>query len=147
MRKFFNGFTLIELLVVISIIGVIIGISFFGLTGARESARDARRRADLEQIRSGLELYKADCNDYPVAVGGAVPSPLVGDGSPSTCSGTNVYIASVPRDPADPTRLYYYSRPTATTYLICASLEQSTAGVPSGCGSCGTSCNYGVTNP
>ena len=90
-----KGFTLIELLVVVSIIGILIALSIFGLQGARESSRDARRKADLETIRSGLEIYKADCNDYPPAskvVGG---SPLVGDGSPTSCAVTNTYISFV----------------------------------------------------
>ena len=65
MMRIKKGFTLIELLVVISIIGILIAVSIFGLSGARESARDARRKSDLELIRSGLELYRADCNAYP----------------------------------------------------------------------------------
>ena len=68
MKKIYKAFTLIELLVVISIIGILIAISIFGLSGARESARDARRKSDLELIRSGLELYKADCNTYPGSI-------------------------------------------------------------------------------
>ena len=52
------GFTLIELLVTISIIGILIGLSVFGLQGARQSARDAKRKADLDmrlrQVMSGL---------------------------------------------------------------------------------------------
>lgn len=140
-----NGFTLIELLVVISIIGILIALSIFGLLGARESSRDARRKADLELIRSGLEIYKSDCNVYPASLG----SSLVGSGSPATCATTNTYIASVPKDPLDPNRLYPYSRPTTTTYVLCASLEQapSPAMDVTGCGSCVTTCNYKVTNP
>ncbi len=42
-----TGFTLIELLVVIAITAILIGLSVFGLQGARESARDAQRKADL----------------------------------------------------------------------------------------------------
>lgn len=144
-----RGFTLIELLVVISIIGILIGISIFGLQGARESSRDAKRKSDLELIRSGLEIYKSDCNVYPAPVSNAVPSPLVGLPPPTTCAATNTYIASVPKDPLDPNRLYSYSRPTTTSYLLCASLEQtpSPAMDVTGCGSCVTACNYKVTNP
>lgn len=141
MRK---GFTLIELLVVISIIGILIALSIFGLQGARESSRDARRKADLELIRSGLEIYKSDCNIYPASLG----TSLVGSGSPTTCATTNTYIASVPKDPIDPTRTYLYARPTTTTYELCASLEQGTGTVTCGGSSnCGTTCNYKVTNP
>lgn len=142
-----KAFTLIELLVVISIIGILIGLSIFGLQGARKASRDAKRKADLELIRSGLEIYKADCNGYPVSLswGGS----LVGSGTPTTCATGNTYISSIPTDPIDPTNRYSYSRLTTTTYLLCAALEQppSPAMDVSGCGGCGITCNYKVTNP
>lgn len=151
--KLKNGFTLIELLVVISIIGILIGLSIFGLQGARESSRDAKRKADLELIRSGLEIYKADCNVYPQTLtwGGS----LLGSGSPAACAIANSYISSIPADPISPTNIYFYNRLTTTKYVICAALERTPnpAPDPSGpiqnCGSCGSggSCNYVVTNP
>lgn len=147
MKLIFNserGFTLIELLVVISIIGVLIGLSIFGLQGARQSSRDSQRKADLELIRSGLEIYKSDCQEYPTTLS----SSLVGtDAPPSTCSTSNTYISKIPTDPQTPTRIYYYSS-TGTIYTLCTSLEQvSGGGGVTGCGSCGTTCNYKVTNP
>lgn len=147
-----KGFTLVEILVVISIIGILIAVSLFGIQGARVSARDAKRKADLEQIRAGLELYKADCNIYPAATGAnLVPSPLSGSGSPTSCSVSNQYISLVPTDPI--TGNYYrYVRATTTTYEIWAYLEggstpatNCTTPAPS----CGTSvtCNYCTENP
>lgn len=142
MKKSRAGFTLIELLVVISIIGVLIGLSIFGLQGARESARDAKRRSDLELMRSGLETYRVDCGGYPTVLG----TSLSGNGSSVNCAVTNVYIAEVPTDP-DPSRNYNYSA-TATSYEICASLENGegtqTCG---GSSNCGETCNYKVVNP
>lgn len=139
-----NAFTLIELLVVISIIGVLVGISIFGLSGARESARDSRRKADLELIKAGLEIYKADCNVYPTSLG----TSLVGSGSPASCALTNTYISSTPVDPISASRSYRYAT-TSTGYEICASLEQQGLSSVS-CGAstnCGTTCNYKITNP
>lgn len=150
--KNYNGFTLIELLVVISIIGVLIGLSLIGLSGARESARDARRKTDIESIRSGLEMYKADCNKYPAAAAVVGGSSLLGSPPPTSCAASNTYISLVPKDPASPARAYPYStNPTTTTYILCAALEQApvpTMGI-TGCGSCGAgvACNYKVTNP
>lgn len=139
-----KGFTLIELLIVISIIGLLMALSIFGLIGARESARDARRRTDLEQIRSGVEVFKADCNVYPATMG----TTLTGNNSVPTCPTTNVYISTVPTDPLSPARSYSYSS-NGTTYEICASLESGgttvTCGGSSSCG--GSTCNYKVTNP
>ena len=52
------------LLVVIVIISILIGMSVFGIQGARKNSRDARRKSDLEQLRSALELYRADNGGY-----------------------------------------------------------------------------------
>ncbi len=141
-----KGFTLIELLVVISIIGVLIGLSIFGLQGAREASRDSKRKADLELIRSGIEIYKSDCNLYPLSL--LTGTSLSGDGSTSACAATNVYISQVPQDPTYPGRDYLYSS-NGTTYEICAALEQGTGAVTcGGSSSCGgVTCNYKVTNP
>ncbi|HJX59560.1 hypothetical protein A2V61_01705 [Candidatus Woesebacteria bacterium RBG_19FT_COMBO_47_8] len=142
-----KGFTLIELLVVISIVGILIGLSIFGLAGARESSRDARRKADLELVRSGIEIYRADCNTYPVATYTTNwPAQIVGDGSSTSCAVANSYLSS-PADPNSPTRYYRYSS-AGTTYELCASLEQGTGSVTcGGSGDCGQACNYKVTNP
>jgi prepilin-type N-terminal cleavage/methylation domain-containing protein len=147
-----NGFTLIELLVVISIIGILVGLSVFGLQGAREASRDSRRKADLELIRSGIEIYKSDCNTYPAGSGNPATvfgSALVGDDSNPSCDSGNTYISQVPQDPAYPGSNYLYWS-DGITYEICTSEEQSQASTVT-CGSssnCGTaSCNYKVVNP
>jgi type II secretion system protein G len=138
-----KGFTLIELLVVISIIGILLALSIFGLMGARESARDSKRKADIELIRSGIEIYKADCNVYPTSLG----TSLVGDGSTTSCSVSNTYIAEVPEDQLSPTQSYRYWS-DGITYEICASLEDgSDTKTCGGSSNCGTTCNYKVVNP
>jgi prepilin-type N-terminal cleavage/methylation domain-containing protein len=153
------GFTLIELLTVMAIIVILVSISLIGLTGAKESARDAQRKSALEAIKSGIELYRSDCNNYPISTGGdfytTFGSSLTGtDGgcsSSTSTSNNNVYISDNPRDPIS-TRNYYYYSPTGTTYIICAGLETGTTadtvctGINANCGAC-VNCSYHVNNP
>ncbi len=140
-----KGFTLIELLIVMAIIAIIISVSLFGLSGARESARDAKRKSDLELIRGGIETYRADCTLYPQALANS----LVGNDLLPTCLSKNTYISQVPADPLSPAQKYlYYS--DGTIYEVCAHLEQTAAGVSVTCGGsndCGKTCNYKVINP
>jgi len=143
MKDMKKGFTLIEMLVVISIIGILLGLSLFSLQGSKQSGRDAQRKSDLELIRSGLEIYKSDCNSYPTSL----DTSLEGDGSNESCPSSNVYISEVPTDPEDPQRGYIYSS-DGVTYEICAALEGGTGSVTCGGSSnCGETCNYKVTNP
>lgn len=146
------GFTLIELLITVSIIAILTAISAFALNGSRESARDARRKTDLEQIKSALEIYKADCNMYPASLPG-VGSSLQANPTVANCavsgSPINTYMQKTPADPKSD-GAYSYSRPTTSTYIICAYLEDppSPANDTSGCPACsGGTCGYKVTNP
>jgi len=63
-----KGFTLIELLVVIFIIGLLASIVVVSVSTARTKSRDARRIADVDSIRTAIEMY-IDAN-------GAPPNPL-----------------------------------------------------------------------
>lgn len=151
-KMFKKAFTLIELLIVVSIIGILISISIFGLMGARESARDAKRKSDLEMVRSGLELYKSDCGTYPTSITFPVypaQASLKGKNATGSCLTTNTYIAQIPNDPVSG-RSYSYVAPSPyVSYTLCASLEQVPSSTPNvaSCGSCGVTCNYVVVNP
>jgi len=59
-----RGFTLIELLVVVAIISLLSSVVLASLSGARESARDVRRKQDLRQIKRALHAYRNDNGDY-----------------------------------------------------------------------------------
>jgi general secretion pathway protein G len=135
-----GGFTLIELIVVMAIIAVLAGMSLFALPGARSSARDGRRQGDLQQIAAGLEIYKADFDEYP-------PAPLPTPGGSLQKSG-NTYIQEMPGDPSGGD--YSYTRPTTVSFVLCSTLEEppSPANDTTGCAPCsGGSCQLRVTNP
>lgn len=132
MNNFFQkAFSLIELLVVVSIIGVLISFSYVGFSQARKSARDGKRKADLEQIRSALEIYRNDLKTYP-----------------TTAQGLNAlkpgYLQEIPADPVSTNRYSYTG--SINTYVLCAHLEMGGSAV-AGCGDCGEACNYKVINP
>ncbi len=135
-----KGFTLVEILVVMTIIAVLIGVGLVSYQGARKSSRDAKRKADLEQIRSALEIYRTDCKTYP--------NPITQLSDESSCNGS-IYMAEVPGDPGS--CRYVYTRSSANTYTLCAQLEIPSSVVVdiNGCGSCGTgcACNYKTINP
>ena len=136
-----KGFTLVELLVVIAIIGILAGtvIAVINPAHFRAKARDGTRKSDLEQIRSALEMYRAD-NKYGIYPGGNGEAEGVLSGALSD------YLSNFPSDPGS--YRYYYSG-SSVSYSLCAYLEKESGAAGCGgaiCGS-GTACNYQVNNP
>lgn len=60
------AFSLIELLVVTTIIIVVSAIAMISYRTAGRNARDGKRQADNSQIRSALEIYRAENGSYPI---------------------------------------------------------------------------------
>ena len=128
MRKIKNkAFTLIELLVVIAIISILATLLLLQLGVARAKARDAKRIADVNQVRSALELYFDDQGKY---VASTDMTPL-----------TPTYLINIPKDPlaagctntlsgaiTGSVRCYDYAADpaiTPTKMQVSAELEQS----------------------
>ncbi len=110
-----RGFTLIELLVAISIVAVLATIGFTLFQGAQASARDGKRRADVNAMATALETH-FNATD-------GIYTPLVA-ASPTYA---NLWFSDkiIPVDPLN-SNGYSYSYPTvaATTYTVSAKLEK-----------------------
>lgn len=112
-----RGFTLIELLVAMSIIAVLAAIGLSSYAFSQKRARDARRRADLESVRSALEIYRADfpAAGYPNTTYSGLSASLVPN-----------YISVMPADPKNITPYTYTYAGGGNTYTLCANqLEQT----------------------
>ncbi len=59
------GFTLIELLVVVAIIGLLTSLIAVGFGNARLKSRDSKRLSDMNQIKTGLDLFYTSAGGYP----------------------------------------------------------------------------------
>lgn len=60
-----SGFTLIELLVVVAIIGLLTSLIAVGFGNARLKSRDSKRLSDMNQVKSGMDLYYTTAGGYP----------------------------------------------------------------------------------
>lgn len=108
------GFTLIELLVVVTIIAIlsIIGIAIF--TDVQKSARDARRKVDIDAIAGVLEAaYNSANNIYPTEIS----DDMFSSGKkPVDPLGTTPYTYNENFDPT--------GAGPGTGYIVCAKMEK-----------------------
>ncbi len=58
-------FTIIEMLVVLAIISLIVGMLLTGIGIARESARETRAKAEMQQIKMAVTQYKSTYKGFP----------------------------------------------------------------------------------
>lgn len=99
-----HGFTLLEVLVSVTIIAVLTAIGIVSYSSVNKRSRDVKRKSDLEQIRSGLEMYRSDMSYYPGAGSGSwtdasdLEATLVSAG----------YMPGIPSDPKSGTQDYRY---------------------------------------
>ena len=135
-----------ELLISISIIAILVAIGIVSYSTINKQSRDTKRKSDMEQIRSALEMYRADTGYYPPAGAGAfvAVSGLAADLVTS-------YITVLPSDPlAAQSYMYKATNPPSPAdgnyYGYCLSANMETEDPTDSC-TPNTDFNYGVKNP
>ncbi len=136
-----KGFTLIELLVAITILAIISAIGLTTYSQAQVVARDSRRQQDLRAVSTALVVYynSQATHAYPTATSCSALGSIL----------ATTYINQMPSDPGSYT---YACNSNATSYSLCAKLENNNATTGSGIVTSGTGCTGGskyfyLTNP
>jgi len=112
------GFTLIELMITITILAVLALAAFVSFSKANMRARDGKRKADLEQVRGALELYRTSIGSYP-------PSSSWGVLMETLTDTDDQYLSSSVADPkSNGNYMYVYTTPaTPHAYSVCTAFE------------------------
>lgn len=131
-----NAFSLIELLVVIAIMATIIGLALPNFLGARSRARDARRKGEMQEFKTALQLYYNDYRIYPADSGGPLYNVVTGCGANGTtacpCSSSlsfaaggtgcdTVYMTKFPGEFG--TSMWYYRKNNGADFCLKDKLE------------------------
>ena len=73
LRKKLNnqrGLTLVEIMIVLVILGGLIGFLAPRVIGGKDKANQRLAKNSIEDLRQQLEIYSADCGDYPSSENG-----------------------------------------------------------------------------
>ncbi|MDD5639934.1 MAG: fibrinogen-like YCDxxxxGGGW domain-containing protein [Candidatus Pacebacteria bacterium] len=110
MNKNKKSFTLIELLVVIAIIGILAGILIISMSNATNSANDAKRKADINQIVKSLLVYgTSNSSTYPTSSTCSIGSNC--SSAVNTALGNSV-------NARDPSGTYYTYYSDGTNFIV-----------------------------
>lgn len=86
---------------------LLVGIVFVSLSGARESAREAKRDADIRNLTSAVEFYYAENGTYPSSLEQA----------------KGEFLQDIPRDPTTGLPYEYFVTRSGEGYILCADFQ------------------------
>ena len=98
------GFTLIELLIVVAIIAILAAIAVPNFLQAQTRSKVSRALSDLRTMRTAVEAYAVDNNQYPRSTWGCAPFNDAIDGVPvwgtlpSVITSPVQYLSQIPLD-------------------------------------------------
>jgi general secretion pathway protein G len=125
-----RGFTLVELMVVVAIIAILVTLVIIAINPVKliRESQDARRRSDLQAIRTSMQLYYNDFKVFPAALSDLEPT----------------YIRKLPTDPSSGGNYIYQTYNAAADYVAAGTLaETPTADDNATVSKCGTIGNPG----
>lgn len=132
-----KGISLIELLATISLISILIVTSYLVAPKLIAKANDARRKNDLQKIKTYLEGYYNDVGSYPRTLPDCGQSLVYKD---------KIILSSFPCDPTTKNSYYYQIKGgEIQSYRLYTLLQNSNdeSIIKVGCtGGCGNDCNY-----
>ena len=152
-----KGFTLIELLIAIIILGVLAALISGNFFTSLKKGRDAKRKADLEQITRALEMYYEDKRTYPTFnIFLSTNYSLCETKIAVSCATEKAYMQKIPNDPILG-KSYEYLFTDGTSYKLFACLESNLQLLPytssgytiatmTSCGGCNNSAGVPVAN-
>lgn len=121
-----SGFTIIELVVVIIVIGILVSIVAIGYENLQRDVRDTERAADVDTIKTALEVYYEQHGGYPSASAGNLHSlgtetlnlPLNALTAPQV-SAPNTSLIATTTSTQDPTISEYIYNPLSSSGSRC----------------------------
>lgn len=133
--KKIKSFTMIEILVVVTVIGVLFASAVVSYRSLTVSSRDAKRKADLEQIRAALEMYRSS----EPSVNGSYPDFDDNCNNLHNIFNFGAYLPQIPTDPKFSNGVNYYctSSSSPSDFILYSTLESVESG------DCGGSCSLG----
>jgi len=121
-----KGFTLVEMLVAATIAALLAAVGLVSYRTANRNARDARRKADLEQVRAAMELARIDNGAYPSGstfegvVGGLVSDGYLSNANIEDPRNVGTFVYSFVDSPSPSV-----CGNATKAYAVCAQLENA----------------------